>query len=263
MYDNLKTSVNISPLRISQWVVDKMTNDADTPLKQLLYGDGLLPEQLEALYKIKLLVLRGRAEVRNITELYAETDTYSALRYCCYDADSLLTSVVKQVTSLFSGKNLTISLECSETCKNVIFDLRRTSLVLYNLLSNAIIHSGKKEKKISVEAFMRGDDFVISVTDNGKALPKSARDNLFTAFEASLMQISDDTLSLKGLGLSVCRKAARDMGGDTVYVPSSKYNRFEFYIPQNNKPHTISETSVCIPDPNEIELYLAEALLSI
>ena len=110
---------------------------------------------------------------------------------------------------------------------------------------------------------MRGDDFVISVTDNGKIIPPSSRDELFSAFEKSLIEISPDTLSLKGLGLSVCRKAARDMGGDTIYVPSSKYNRFEFYIPQADNPQSISETVACIPDPNEIELYLAEALLSI
>lgn len=265
MQDKLSDDTKkISPVRISQWIVDKLIADTYSPMQYLLHGENYSPEQLEYLHKIRLLQLSTQAKVRNIAELYGEEDDISSLRLAVYNPKEYLSALINQIISLINNRKVEIILNWDDNCKGVVLDARRTNIIIYNLISNAVIHSKNATKLITVNAFMRGDDFVISVSDNGRKISVAKQKKLFSAFEHSLTVKTPkmiDPLCLSGLGLSVCRKAARDMDGDVVFVPSSKFNIFELSIPQRRKIGMFYETTVFVPVRSEAELYMSSAML--
>lgn len=257
---------SVSPVRISQWIMDRLISDTDPAIQYLMYSKNLTPDQLELLYKTRLRQLKAQSSIRNIAELYGEEDEVSSLRFSSYDAKTYLDTVINQVLSHFSNHSVSISLKGVGTCKNVVFDIRRTNIILFNLISNSIIHSKNKHKVVELEAYMRGDDFVVSVRDDGKPISATQRKTLFSAYEAipdKTLVLSSDLLELKGLGLSVCRKLAREMDGDVIYIPSSTVNRFELFIPQANTRNLLFESISYIPNFSDSEIYLASAILSL
>lgn len=261
-------TVEISPARMIQWTVDKMVSRTSVHLQGLMYAQNLLPEQLESLYIVHLNELNTYSRVRNIAELYGEADDVSSLKYASYNPEHFLNSVTKHILRLTGEHNIEIFSSCDIRIKSAVFDLRRTSLILYNLISNSIMHTKLKQKVIEIRAFMRNNNFVISVKDNGRGISAEKHRNLFYAFENKPVlksaDLTDIGLSLGGLGLSVCRKAARDMGGDVTYVSSmDRGNEFELTIPQSGRKIDFGETVLAEPDTDELKICLAGAILSL
>ncbi len=267
--NNLKTenfSAPLSAVRMAQWTVDKMVSYTAVLLQGLIYSQNLLPEQLEHLCAIQRYEQMAYSKIRNISELCSdEAEPISTLKLASYNAEHYLSAVTAHIRKLVSNHNVEISSFCDSSCKSVILDLRRTSLVVYNLVSNSIIHNRLKQKVINIRAFMRGGDFVISVWDNGRGIPPSVRRTMFSAYEnipALKSGTAINPLILSGLGLSVCKKAAHDMSGDVFYVSSKTGGtEFELIIPQTNRTGAFGDTTIAEPDLQELEICLSGALL--
>lgn len=261
-----KTSVSVTPLRMAQWTVDKMIAKTSVRLQAMLYSQNLSPEEFEHLCLIRMIEQSAYSKVRNITELYGDADEVSAPRFASYNVSHYLNSVTSHILKLTEGDNIEIIVSCDSGCKNAVFDLRRVGIVLYNLISNSIIHNKYKHKVISIRGFLRDNDFVISITDNGRGISPSIRRTMFSAYENKpdprSASIIDSGLVLGGLGLSVCRKVAKDMDGDVFYVPTKgSGTTFELVIPQNNRLNLLGEAIIANPDFEELEIFLASALL--
>lgn len=252
----------ISPLRLALWEIDKLISENDANMQALLRSKNLTPEELENLYQIRYGLLAAQARVRNLAELY-EHDDISSLRFAAYKAEEYLTAVVNRINTLFENKGIEITLECSQDCGNVMLDLRRTNLILYNLISNAIIHSRIKDKRITVGASMRGTDFIISVTDNGRKIAAAKQKQMFFAYESIVVKGQElaDPFKLRGIGLSVSRMAAREMNGEVTYLQSAPHNVFEVLIPQAQHGR-ICEPSAFVLDKDELESCMASAILA-
>ncbi len=251
---------------MAQWTVDKMIAKTSVRLQAMLYSQNLSPEEFEHLCLIRMIEQSAYSKVRNITELYGDADEVSAPRFASYNVDHYLNSVTSHILKLTEGDNIEIIVSCDSGCKNAVFDLRRVGIVLYNLISNSIIHNKYKHKVISIRGFLRGNDFVISVTDNGKGIAPETRRTMFSAYENKpdlrAASIIDSGLVLGGIGLSVCRKVAKDMAGDVFYVPAKGTGTtFELIIPQTNRINLFGETVIANPDLEELEIFLSSALL--
>ena len=260
-----KTSVSVTPLRMAQWTVDKMIAKTSVRLQAMLYSQNLSPEEFEHLCLIRMIEQSAYSRVRNITELYGDADEVSAPRFASYNVNHYLDSVTSHILKLTASDNIEIIVSCDSGCKNAVFDLRRVGIVLYNLISNSIIHNKYKHKVISIRGFLRDNDFIISVTDNGRGISPSIR-TMFSAYENKpdprSAAIIDSGLVLGGIGLSVCRKVAKDMEGDVFYVPTKgSGTTFELVIPQANRRNLLGETIIANPDLEELEIFLAGALL--
>ena len=253
----------IDPIRVMQWEVEGCLSKTGVLIDGLLYSKNLLPEQMEALYKIKLTDLRLLARIRNYAEFYSTVDATSRLRLATYNAEKFFSKVVGKILTFLEGKDISIELSCEVGDKSVVLDSRRTKIILYNLLSNAIIHSGRKSISIKVDVYVRGDYLVIDITDNGKCISEDRRRKLFELEEMMPVSKPEDLSMLKGLGLAVSRKLAREMDGDVLYVPSSRYNRFEVTISQNVRYKYLNEDVTYIADSEETEMYMAEAIISL
>ena len=86
--------------------------------------------------------------------------------------------------------------------------------VLFNLIDNACKYAGDAtEPRITVEADATDTQTTIRVRDFGPGLSATARRQLFEPFGKSSAQAAETAPGI-GLGLSLARRLARDLGGD-------------------------------------------------
>jgi signal transduction histidine kinase len=85
--------------------------------------------------------------------------------------------------------------------------------VLLNLIHNSehAIRNGDGKGTIGIEAGRTGDKVVVSVSDTGPGIPKTARNRIFDAFYTTKGEDSGT-----GLGLYISRNIVRKHGGDLV-----------------------------------------------
>lgn len=87
--------------------------------------------------------------------------------------------------------------------------------ILQNLISNAVKYRAEKPLKIMISAEHRGEDFVITVKDNGVGIEAKYQSRIFLPF----VRLVNADIPGTGLGLAVCKKAIEGLGG-SIWVES-------------------------------------------
>ncbi|KPX02107.1 Sensor histidine kinase [Pseudomonas savastanoi] len=107
-------------------------------------------------------------------------------------------------------------------------DHERIAQLLSNLVSNAISH-GDPQSPVEVTAGVRGDLFLLSVTNQGEPIPESVRSQLFLPYSRP---ITDEPQAGLGLGLYIASEIALAHGG-TLEVCSTQEQgtAFTFRMP--------------------------------
>jgi PAS domain S-box-containing protein len=124
----------------------------------------------------------------------------------------LLEQAIDSVLPLANQKQ--INLTNNQTSKDLVVsaDPNRMMQVLVNLLSNAIKFS-PQGGNVSVSAFRQQNSVEISVTDQGRGIPKELLKDVFNRFQQ--VQRGDATeKGGSGLGLAICRSLIELHGGD-------------------------------------------------
>ncbi|HSJ29415.1 MAG TPA: PAS domain-containing sensor histidine kinase [Acidimicrobiia bacterium] len=104
----------------------------------------------------------------------------------------------------------------------VVADPVRVRQIVRNLVTNAGRHGGQR---IEIEA---GSHQVV-VRDDGPPVPESERERMFQAYER--VHEYTGTPDSVGLGLTVCRRLSRLMGGDVTYDHDGAWSRFTLSLP--------------------------------
>ena len=110
-------------------------------------------------------------------------------------------------------------------------DPLRIRQVLTNLVSNAVKFTSQGHVCVAVGAEARGSDWTIrfTVTDTGPGVPAEAAERVFDSFTQA-----DGTVSREyggaGLGLTISRALARQLGGDLVLRPGDGGACFVFSV---------------------------------
>lgn len=92
----------------------------------------------------------------------------------------------------------------------VLCDPGRLIQVFENLLGNALRYRSEAPPHIRVEASAEGDEWLISVSDNGIGFEPRFREKIFDAFE----RLSPDrNAEGTGIGLAICRRIIEQYGG--------------------------------------------------
>ncbi|MCP3993887.1 MAG: HAMP domain-containing histidine kinase [bacterium] len=108
----------------------------------------------------------------------------------------------------------------------VVADPIRVRQILRNLTSNTIRYGGES-KRITLRR--QGVMGVVSVDDNGTAIPEDHLASIFAAFgRAHDRPGQTDSV---GLGLTVSRQLAQMMGGDVIYSHDGKWGSFQLTLP--------------------------------
>jgi signal transduction histidine kinase len=98
--------------------------------------------------------------------------------------------------------------------------------VIANLFSNAVKHT-RRGGKVDFRAWQQGEEYHISIRDDGEGIPDMDQKRIFNAFEQSRHTIHDrfDT----GMGLTFCKMAVEKHGGK-IWVESKVGRGSTFYF---------------------------------
>ncbi len=166
---------------------------------------------------------------------------------------ALVTSVVDTLEPLATEKGLSLALKLDETMKIGFFgDSHRIRQILTNLIGNAIKFTDSGSIVLSV-AGIHGPDassLTFAVIDSGAGIPAEHREQVFEDFVA-LAHGEGRQSRGDGMGLSISRKIARQMGGDiTLDSFLGVGSTFTFNVPlQRRETHAVKPAKKDVPAP--------------
>ena len=122
------------------------------------------------------------------------------------------------------------SLSVANTLPIVAADLAKTELILINLLRNAVSHC-PHTGHVTIEVETEADEVIISVVDDGEAIPIVELDRIFSQFYP-IDSTSGTMMSTYHLGLYSTKRLIELQNG-RVWVESqpSQGSRFSFSLP--------------------------------
>ncbi|WP_339104911.1 PAS domain S-box protein [Haloterrigena salinisoli] len=129
------------------------------------------------------------------------------------DLDDIVDDVLEDLQFRIeeTGAELTV-----EDLPRVEGDASQLRQVFQNLLSNALTYSGDESPRIHVGAERRGDEWVISVADEGIGIDPEDQDRVFTIFDRLHSRSEYDGT---GIGLALCERIVERHGGE-IWVDS-------------------------------------------
>ncbi len=124
----------------------------------------------------------------------------------------VLMPVMSKVAQRWNGRATPSRLivNCAESIPPVEGDSRRIEQIIGNLVENA--HKYAEHGSITLSAFERGTDVLVSVADEGNGIPRDLRDRVFERF-FQVDHSSTRPTGGSGLGLSICKGLVESHGG--------------------------------------------------
>ena len=233
LYDSGLTA-EISPFRMLCHIVDQTVRDTDPQLQLVIQQAKLPPDQFEALCRVRMAHLRMTGQIRKCEEFYCK-DGVANLKLASYDLNVFLGGLAKQLNDALGvhtqGEIVYRRREEGELLAR--FDADRVCAILYNLVDNAIIHGNTQNKNVYISLKTTKDTIIISVKDKGQGVPEQEKAILFKKYAYNFeMPTFPPSSDLKGLGLALCRKYAREMGGEIKHENQKTGAKFSLILPR-------------------------------
>ncbi|MFP9193050.1 PAS domain-containing sensor histidine kinase [Natronosalvus vescus] len=117
----------------------------------------------------------------------------------------------------------------AEPLPTVTGDASQLRQLFQNLLDNALQYSGEQDPRVSISATRDGDEWIISITDNGIGIDQEDADRVFEVFQRLH---THEEYEGTGIGLALCRRVVERHGGE-IWVDSEpeKGSTFSFTLP--------------------------------
>jgi len=139
----------------------------------------------------------------------------------------LIQKIIANFTPLARASNIDISLEAQETLPNVFADPEKISLVIQNLIDNAVKYiKGRGSIKISVQPI--NNSVRVSVKDTGVGIPANQQKHIFQKFFRSDNIMKHQTVGT-GLGLFIAKAVIEENGGK-IWFESKEGQGTTFYF---------------------------------
>ena len=143
------------------------------------------------------------------------------------DSFSIVNNLIEGFKSSLEEKKLTVQNNLNEQTR-VMADVAALNIILTNFLTNAIKHSPKKSLINIEESYLSKGFIRLSVSDQGKGVPKKYRERVFERFYR-IDKGRSTKIGGTGLGLSISKNLALMMGY-SLGVGSNKPKGATFFI---------------------------------
>ena len=142
------------------------------------------------------------------------------------DLDAVLDDVRTDLQFTIDEQNAEIT---SESLPTVAGDASQLRQLVQNLLENAIEYSGDERPRVHVGAERTGENWTVSVADNGVGIDPDDHDRIFEVFQR--LHASEDNGGT-GIGLALCERIVERHGGE-IWVDSEpgEGTTFSFTLP--------------------------------
>lgn len=229
----------------------QISHELKNPLQAMQAAHDLLKvSEAVRLDKIKMLEIinTGIGSVADFSQQYLDLEKIEsgAMQYHMelIDLVKIIEPIVEEIKIVADAKNIYISLDSADV-PNVMADAQKVSIVIYNLLNNAVKYTPEDGViEVSVKPCKLGVQ--IEVLDSGIGIDKDEINNIFTRFYQA-GNIKMVKRSGSGVGLAIVKAYAEGHGG-RVYVESSldhgsSFN-VEFPVSKEKPVNTIANPAV-------------------
>ena len=129
------------------------------------------------------------------------------------DLDAVLDDVCDDLQRRIAERDADIA---SESLPRVEGDRGQLRQLFQNVLDNALEYSGDEPARIRIATERRGDEWVVSVEDNGIGIDPDDQDRVFEVFQRLH---TNDEYEGTGIGLALCERIVERHGGD-IWIES-------------------------------------------
>lgn len=217
-------------LRLREDLSNMIVHDMKTPLSViLLYGNmlrDLLTEERD-LNRMDKLIAAGRRLDSFSNDLLVVAKTQAdklVLNRSNVDINQLVHKVEQSHIDVAQSRGIQLELIVPAESQQLLLDENLFQRVLDNLLSNAIKFSPKQSHVALQVEFLNGPDpqipqARISVIDEGRGIPETARPRIFDTYE--IIKMKEGGVRQVGLGLAFCKMVV-DAHGGRIYVNANE-----------------------------------------
>lgn len=208
------------------------SHDLKEPIRNITSFTQLLEKRIQDQYG-KNQELQEFAEyvVRNAKQMYTLVDdvqTFTMLEQQSKEKEHFrLSSVLARVHDALNQRIQDSKAEI--ICKkdgNIYANSSLIFLILKNLIENGIKYNDSSPPQISIDHSIQKNQLIISVKDNGIGIPDSYQAKVFDMFS----RLHDrNKYEGSGLGLSICKKIATQLGGK-IWVESKEGQGSTFFV---------------------------------
>ena len=224
-------------------VVATVSHELKTPLTSLRLATHMLLEEstgpLQSMQRELAITARDETErlqttVNELLDLVRIEREAGALQRAPVNPHALLQEVASAHRKVAELKHVAVEIEASELESFVEVDPEQITIVLSNLVSNAIRHS-HEAGHVWLRAYVDGQDHVFSVRDDGDGI---APEQLPRIFERHWSGSEPSTLKGRhGLGLAIAKEIATRHGGTLeVETMLGKGCTFRLRVPRGQAP---------------------------
>ena len=150
------------------------------------------------------------------------------------EADSVIDAAIDTLDGLIRKKQVSIERQSNADHVLVSANEDRMQQILINLISNSIKYNTSQQPVISIRSESSGDSLYIDVSDNGGGVKREEAAAIFDKFSRGHRSNLDHGA---GLGLSISRAIARNMGGDlTLEFAADETSFFRLRLTRKEVP---------------------------
>ncbi|MFZ5969084.1 MAG: ATP-binding protein [Bacillota bacterium] len=218
--------------------VSTVSHEFRTPLTSIGMGVGLLldgtpgninEDQKELLEAIKEDGERLKNLVSDLLDLSRIESGKIQMDIENHSMKDIAENAIKPFNIQAKDRNIDIQIDVREELSKVKADFHKISLVLTNLIGNAMKYTPTDGSGIiKISARETANKMLVSVSDNGRGIPEDYQQKIFEKF----IQVRDDngeTPGGTGLGLAISKEIVNAHGGE-IWVKSQLGEGSTFYF---------------------------------
>jgi signal transduction histidine kinase len=223
--------------------VSAVTHELRTPLTTFkMYSEMLSEGMVQDEEKKKRYLETLCAEANRLNHLVENVLAYARLergsaksRIEAIRIADLIERVQPRLRQRASQAGCQLAVDASEEAKSTLVhvDVSVVEQILFNLVDNACKYGTRldHERMIHLEALSVGKGGMLRVRDHGAGISEDAARRLFQPFSKSAQEAAHSAPGV-GLGLALCRRLSRAMGGELRWNPAIRDGAcFELSLP--------------------------------
>lgn len=202
-------------VKLYNTILDSLSHELRTPIATIIGATDNLQtnQQLSDLNKEQLIAeiskasLRLNQQVENLLNISRLESGHIKPKQDWCDIEEFIYEVVRRIEE--NANNRTIGININSNIPLCYLDKGMLDQVVYNLLNNAVIHTGS-ETNIDISASCYADLLEIIIEDDGKGFSDAEMKDAFHKFARG----RDQRTKGSGLGLSIVKGFTEALGGN-------------------------------------------------
>jgi signal transduction histidine kinase len=223
--------------------VSAVTHELRTPLTTFkmyseMLADGMVPEETKRQQYLATLC----SEANRLSHLVENVLAYARLergsartRVERISLGDLIERILPRLRERAERSEMKLIVDADGLALGTVVhvDAAAVEQILFNLVDNACKYAApsSSEKVIHLEALPDGKFAMLRVRDHGQGISVESAKRLFKAFSKSAQEAAHSAPGI-GLGLALCRRLSRSLGGDLRFVRNATRGAcFELRLP--------------------------------